>query len=415
MLPPLRATDTAHPALRLALLAAAAALLLAAESCRLSPLAPVRDLGESAAIGIGDAASAGGWPVAPPIGAIGITREGDQVRFSIEVLPGGETSPEFAGPGAGAPAPWTFRLDLDTDQDPDTGDENGADVALVAGTDGRIGVWRRAPSGWEQTQTAPLTWTRSRIAFELPAAALDEDDGLMDYSLDIYGIRTSSSAPDFIPAASYAGRSGPLPDERMLVPAISHLRGEVRHGFLYLSGRMNVRGHRTDVQYSPYQPGGWCLQVFLNTDRQATGYWLGFDYIVRGVEWNPASGASVVRRITLEPGYPGGWGPESGVATLQVIHGDFSIAIPLTAIGDAGGDLDFVLETYATVACPDCEPGYTQEFAADYFGGSSTNGHPLIAGNPGPTTRGPARWSLLPGGARSATADRTHRALATTR
>ena len=178
---------------------------------------------------------------------------------------------------------------------------------------------------------------------------------------------------------------------------------------------MNPRGHRTDLEYSPYHPGGWCLQVFLNTDRQTTGYWLGFDYVVRGVEWNPASGASIVRRITLEPDYPGGWGPESGVATLQAIRGNFSIAIPLAAIGDTGGDLDFALETYATVACPDCESGYAQEFAADYFGGSTTNWHPPIAGNPGPTMRGPARWSLSPGGARSTTADRTHRTLAATR
>ncbi len=183
----------------------------------------------------------------------------------------------------------------------------------------------------------------------------------------------------FTPIAGSPGRNDPGADERTPVPVITRLRSEVKRGTLYLTGQLETRGLRANAAYTPYQPGGWCLQVFLNTDRRSTGYWLGFDYIVRGVEWDPANGASVVRRITLEPGYPGGWGPESGKATLRVSNGSFAIAIPLRTIGDTNGSLDFALETYATVACPECESGYSHEFAANYFGSSSADGHPMLA------------------------------------
>ena len=414
MPPSIGGKETALPTLRLASVAAAAlALLLAVDSCRLSPLAPVRDPGESAAIGIGDAAPAGDWPEAPPIGAIDIAREGDRVHFSIGIIPAGEPGRALAEPGPGAAAHWTFRLDLDADRNPNTGDEDGTDFALIAGPDSRIELWRHQSSRWEQTQTAPMTWTPSRIAFDLPVSALNEEDGLMDYVLDVYEARASASGPGFIPAASYAGSTAPVPDARAQVPAITRLRSEVRRGTLYLTGQLNARGRGADAEYTPYRPGGWCLQVFLNTDRLRTGYWLGFDYIVRGVEWNPASGASIVRRITLEPGYPGGWGPESGKATLRASRGSFTIAIPLGAIGGTDGDLDFALETYATVACPECAPGYSQVYAADYFGSSSAARRALLAVGLRPPTRGPARWSLRPGGAHSATTDRTSSASAT--
>jgi hypothetical protein len=203
-----------------------------------------------------------------------------------------------------------------------------------------------------------------------------------------------------------AVRSSPAVDEPAQVPAIARLHGEVKHGTLYLTGQLDVRGRRVDMAYSPYRPGGWCLQVFLNADRRNTGYWLGFDYIVRGVEWDPASGTSIVRRITLEPGYPGGWGPESGTATIRVSHGSFAIAIPLGAIGGADGTLDFALETYATVACPDCDSGYSHEFAANYFGSSSADGRPPLASGFDQGTRGSGMPSLRPAGVPSASAYR---------
>ena len=396
-----RGRDAANPALRLSLLVATAAVLsLGAGSCRLSPLDPARDADESATIGIADVSPAGGGSEAPPIGAVSITRESDRVRFSIETVQDGRSGP-------GAVAHWTFRLDLDADRDPRTGDDAGADFSLVAGPDGRIAVWRHESSQWKQTQTAPMTWTPSRITFDLPAAALDVEGGLTDYLLEVYDVRTSPGGPVYVHAASYAGGNGRGRDERRAVPAITHLRSEVRNGTLYLTGQLNVRDRWTAAEYSPYRPGGWCLQVFLNTDRRPTGYWLGFDYITRGVEWDPVNGACIVRRITLDPGAPGGWGPASGQATLRASRGDFAVAIPLGAIGDSGGDLDFVLETYATVACTECESGYSQVYAADYFGSSSAGTRTLPAIAPGPDTQGTSRWSLRPDGLRLITADRT--------
>jgi hypothetical protein len=328
------------------------------------------------------------------------------VRFSIGILPAGEPGLAPAESGPGAPARWTFGLYLDADQDAGTGDEEGADFALLPGPEGRIELWRHQSSRWQRTYTAPLAWTASRIAFDLPASALDGDDGVVDYVLDVRENRADPGSPGGVPAASYAGRSGPALDGRAQVPAITRLRGEVRRGTLYLTGQVCARRPRADVKYTPYQPGGWCLQVFLNTDRRSTGYWRGFDYIVRGVEWDPASGASVVRRITLEPGYPGGWGPECGEATLRVSRGSFIIAIPLEVLGGADGDLDFALETYATVACPDCQSGCSQEYAADYFGSSSADGRLPLAIGPRPASGGPAGPGLRPAGSRSAAAGR---------
>jgi hypothetical protein len=404
--------EAALSAIRLALAAGAAvALLLAPDSCRLSPVAPAPGTGESAAIDFGNTTPAGYRPEAPPIGAVDIAREGDRVRFSIGILPGGEPTGE---PGPGVAPNWTFRLDLDADRNPHTGADSGADFALTAGPDGRIALWRHESSRWKQTQTAPMSWTPSRIAFDLPASALDNEDGLADYVLDV-GIRTSPSGTNFVRSASYAGSSSHVPDERMRVPAITRLRSEVKRGTLYLTGHLETRDGGAEAEYAPYRPGGWSLQVFLNTDRLGTGYWLGFDYIIRGVEWDPESKVSIVRRITSDPDYPGGWGPESGKATLRPNRGSFTIAIPLGAIASTEGDLDFALETYATVACPDCELGYSQAFAADYFGSSSANRRAPLASDFRPSSRAPTRWSLRPNGVRSVTADWTSPASATTR
>jgi hypothetical protein len=215
---------------------------------------------------------------------------------------------------------------------------------------------------------------------------------------------TREGNPPFTPSAAASDRCGPVVDEHALAPAITRLRGEVRQGTLYLTGQLETRRHHANAAYTPYQPGGWCLQVFLNTDRQSTGYWLGFDYIIRGVEWDPASRTSVVRRITLESGFPGGWGPESGKATIRVSGGSFAIAVPLRTIGGSDGSLDFALETYATVACPQCESGYSHEFAATYFGSSAADGRPLLAAGFRTGASGPVRPSPRPFGARSAAA-----------
>jgi hypothetical protein len=195
------------------------------------------------------------------------------------------------------------------------------------------------------------------------------------------------------------GRHAPPPaepGEGDWVPAITRLRAEVKNGTLYLTGNLRVEGDRSDLEYSPYEPGCWCLQVFLNIDQRRTGYWRGYEYIVRGVEWDPASRAAVVRRITLEPGYPGGWGPTSGAASLRVSRGSFAVAVPLEAIGGDDGNLDFAVETYATVACPECESGTSHCYGADYFGNCSADGRSAPASGPVVLSDRPGPWSARP-------------------
>jgi hypothetical protein len=391
--------EAASRAIRLAaVIAAAATLPLAAASCSRSPLSPVGEPAGDAVIGTRTAASPGDRREIPAIGPITITREGDRLRFSIEIDPGGEPAAALAAPAPHASASWTFRLYLDADRDPHTGDGGGADFALMPRRDGRIGLWRRQSQRWEPTLSTSMLWTSSRIAFDLPASALGNDDGLVDYALDVYEDVPSSSGPGSVPSASFAGHSGRPPDERTQVPAVAHLRADVRMGVLFLTGQLGTRGHRATAEYSPYDTGGWCLQVFLNTDQRSTGYWLGFDYVDRGVEWNPVSEVTLVRRITLDPAYPGGWGPASGEATLRVSRGSFAIAIPLGTIGNDDGNVDFALETYATVACRGCDSGYSHEYAADYFGSSSTGERIPIAVAPWPTASGPERSSPRPAG-----------------
>jgi hypothetical protein len=220
--------------------------------------------------------------------------------------------------------------------------------------------------------------------------------------------RLSPTSPTHDPTVGGTGDRGlalaasgqhavPLPgDKEEAAPTITQLRVEVKHGTLYLTGQLMVRGDRSGLEYAPDRPGGWCLQVFLDTDQSRTGYWRGYEYVVRGTEWDPASLATVVRRITLEPDYPGGWGPSSGEAKLRASRGSFAIAVPLAAVGDDDGNLDFAVETYATVACPQCASGCSQVYAADYFGRCSIDGHPTPASGPVVLSDRPGRWGLRP-------------------
>jgi hypothetical protein len=223
--------------------------------------------------------------------------------------------------------------------------------------------------------------------------------------------RLSPVSPVHAPAAGGAGGPGlafapgdapPGPagrsarDEGAQVPTITRLHGEVKHGTLCLTGDLVVEGDRAGLKYSPSETGGWCLQVFLDTDQAQTGYWRGYEYVVRGTEWDPASRVIVVRRITLEPGYPGGWGPASGAATLRVSRGSFALTIPLGAIGGDDGNLDFALETYATVPCAACPSGCSHWYAADYFGSCSADGRPAPALGPVVLSERPGTWSGRP-------------------
>ena len=163
------------------------------------------------------------------------------------------------------------------------------------------------------------------------------------------------------------------------VPAIRDLRAFLHGDTLYIRAQFRPAPARSRAPYDPARPGGWALQLFMNTDQAPSGYWLGIDYLVRGTEVLPEK-QFVVRRVTLEPEFPGGWGPQSGSARYAVHSQDVVLAIPLSAVGGDDGAMDFVLETYSTVACPECPDGISQIFIADYFGTIRPRRFDLLAG-----------------------------------
>src|SRR2546428_135495 len=82
--------------------------------------------------------------------------------------------------------------------------------------------------------------------------------------------------------------------------------------------------------------------------------------VLRGVEWSPTATTFVTRQITLDPTTPGGWGPQVGLATFSQKRRSFEIAIPLESFGGFESRVNYCVETYATIACPDCDGGLTQ-------------------------------------------------------
>ncbi len=152
-----------------------------------------------------------------------------------------------------------------------------------------------------------------------------------------------------------------------MVPAIIHLKAEARRDSLFIRGQLQFRDHLYTPFYDPSHVGGWALQVFIDNDLTNAGYWRGYDFVVRGVEWSPSANTFVTRQITLDPNTPGGWGPDVGSATFTQKPRGFEVAIPLAAIGGFEKSVNYCVETYATIACPDCGEGFTQEWSDDYF------------------------------------------------
>lgn len=181
----------------------------------------------------------------------------------------------------------------------------------------------------------------------------------------------------------------PVDPIHAIVPEITHLRADARRDTLYIRGQLRPRSRENSPFYGPTTLGGWSLQVFLDTDPAHSIYWRGYDYVVRGVEWTPASNSFVTRQITLDSTTPGGWGPQSGVALFVQRPREFQIAIPLRAVGGIERDVSYCVETYATIPCPACDGRLTQEWADDYFATlPDARHHPPFAGMAAPRTMG---------------------------
>jgi len=190
------------------------------------------------------------------------------------------------------------------------------------------------------------------------------DHGLPAWSVQPLG-RPGASRND----ASYGLRvlrRRPLRGAPAAVPAVRDLRCDVHGGTITIRGDLSGPPGRSPA-YDPFTAGGWMMQVFVNADQLDTGYWMGFDYIVRGGEMLNDHEV-VVRRIAPSDDFPGGWGPESGEARLAVHDHSFQLDIPRASLGGDDGRVDFLVETYATVACPGCDGGVTQVLGSDYVG-----------------------------------------------
>lgn len=164
-----------------------------------------------------------------------------------------------------------------------------------------------------------------------------------------------------------------------VLPIVRDLTTEVVRDTLLVRARLDPIATRLYPPYAPDRAGGWMLQLFMNTDQAQTGYWFGFDYLVRGGEVLP-NGRFVIRRVEPGDDFPGGWGPQSGTAAFRQRSQDFVLAVPLADIGDDDGRLDFVLELYRTVPCAECGSGVTHEWAADYLGTTNVRRSSVLAG-----------------------------------
>jgi hypothetical protein len=123
------------------------------------------------------------------------------------------------------------------------------------------------------------------------------------------------------------------------------------------------------VDFDPERPGGWCFQLFLDTDRRPTGYGRGYDYLVRGIERAP--GGRLYLRSTEAGTGPGGWGEALGAVPARATGRRLTVSIPLELLAD-DGQLDYSLELYATVGTAE---DVSHAFAANYAGTSSPHPH----------------------------------------
>jgi len=168
--------------------------------------------------------------------------------------------------------------------------------------------------------------------------------------------------------------TGPGDPELAQVPLFTLLHAQIKGDALVLTGRVRPRSFKRMPVYDPYHAGGWALQLFVDANPDVNTYWLGYEHLVRGVEWDPGRGTMVTRSITLEDGYPGGWGPSTGFSEFRQTRLGFTLTVPLATLGGSVDHVNFALETYATVACDGCDGGVAQNFAEDYFGSANAKG-----------------------------------------
>ena len=147
------------------------------------------------------------------------------------------------------------------------------------------------------------------------------------------------------------------------VPVLGGITTEVENGLWVMRATMIPRD--PNPFYSVSQAGAWSLQLFFNTDQRPTGYADGYDFETGW--WGDEVEPFVVRGPI-----PAccDWGEVSGYAGMQILLNRITVRVPLSAIRDDGA-LNWRLETFSTVACPECPSGVTAEFSDGYSGTTS--------------------------------------------
>lgn len=182
-------------------------------------------------------------------------------------------------------------------------------------------------------------------------------------ALLVAGCGRSPMAPQVPRGATPGGSSA------MGAPDFASVQVRYVDGFLHVEAMPVTPWHA--APFGPQEPGGWCFQLFINADQRGTGYGPGIDYLLRAIEVAPGGGVDV--RLAEGGGGPGGWGAAVGCVELDVREGLIECAIPLEFLGPDDGAVDFVLETYRTVAAP--QGGVRHEFVANYAGTSTPYVH----------------------------------------
>ncbi len=186
---------------------------------------------------------------------------------------------------------------------------------------------------------------------------------------------TPEPAPSEPDSAPVAGSARPLGDA---VPQLRQLSIDQVGTDLHVRFELEHRKSGA-AAYDPIRPGGWSFQMFLDSDQSPTGYWNGYDFITRDTEPDLARHSIRVRR-TIALGDPSadGWGEETAVVPLHVNGSTMTFRVPLAALADHDGRIDFALEVYRTAPCAECPTGRSYEFAYSLFGSSDPHGRSLV-------------------------------------
>ena len=154
----------------------------------------------------------------------------------------------------------------------------------------------------------------------------------------------------------------------LATPIIGDISAAYSSNFLFFTAKYTS----PDNSFGPWTPGGWCFQIFLDTDQDnTTGYTgYGFDFTVRAVEQEP-NGYIHIRRTEGNSG-PGGWGESTGTVPLILGNSFFSTFIPLSSLDYDDGILDYRLEIYDTIEWYwEGTTGITHYYSAHYDGSSA--------------------------------------------